>query len=333
MPSSDPHERLISDPQSRENASITVRTSRALKSIPLSAYLTAALVIGMGVTLGLVAPVDASIPAPYTRLSCVMGWTYFAAWSISFYPQLYENWRRQSVVGLSLDFVIYSFLGFFCHSVYTIGMLCSATVRAAYRQMHETDNDVAANDAVFAVHAMLVTGVVMYQCCRYPKGDQKVSTLCQSVSVILVVGIAAGAGAIAHLQSAGSAAASVMWLYYMYAMSALKLASTVVKYIPQVIMNHVARSTKGWSIGNVLLDVVGGLLSIGQSVLNSVVRHDWSVLLGNPLRFALGFYSILFDIIFLLQHYVWFPDGACKGDQLDEDDDTAQPGSWTEEHV
>jgi len=25
----------------------------------------------------------------------VIGWIYFLAWSISFYPQLFENWRRK----------------------------------------------------------------------------------------------------------------------------------------------------------------------------------------------------------------------------------------------
>lgn len=25
----------------------------------------------------------------------VVGWIYFAAWSVSFYPQVYVNWRRK----------------------------------------------------------------------------------------------------------------------------------------------------------------------------------------------------------------------------------------------
>ena len=25
----------------------------------------------------------------------VIGWIYFVAWSISFYPQVFENWRRK----------------------------------------------------------------------------------------------------------------------------------------------------------------------------------------------------------------------------------------------
>ena len=25
----------------------------------------------------------------------IIGWVYFVAWSISFYPQIYENWKRK----------------------------------------------------------------------------------------------------------------------------------------------------------------------------------------------------------------------------------------------
>lgn len=90
------------------------------------------------------------IPEPWARISAIVGWTYFATWSISFYPQIIVNYQRQrccgncmprcftsslhdaavhalakgicsliklrpfpcSVVGLSFDFVILNFLGF-----------------------------------------------------------------------------------------------------------------------------------------------------------------------------------------------------------------------------
>ena len=37
-------------------------------------------------------------------LSVIFGWIYFAAWSISFYGQVIENYRRSSVSGLNFDF-------------------------------------------------------------------------------------------------------------------------------------------------------------------------------------------------------------------------------------
>jgi hypothetical protein len=49
-------------------------------------------------------------------LSNVLGWAYFAAWSVSFYPQVLQNWQRRSVVGLSFDYQSMNVLGFLCVS-------------------------------------------------------------------------------------------------------------------------------------------------------------------------------------------------------------------------
>ena len=43
----------------------------------------------LGVILGLAVPGDSSLPSPAWRTaSNLVGWTYFSAWSISFYPQV-----------------------------------------------------------------------------------------------------------------------------------------------------------------------------------------------------------------------------------------------------
>lgn len=31
-------------------------------------------------------------------VASVIGWMYFAAWTLSFYPQVYTNWRRKRLV-------------------------------------------------------------------------------------------------------------------------------------------------------------------------------------------------------------------------------------------
>lgn len=45
--------------------------------------------------------------------STVLGWSYFAVWSASFWPQFLLNWRRKSVVGMSFDFQCINLLGDF----------------------------------------------------------------------------------------------------------------------------------------------------------------------------------------------------------------------------
>ena len=66
------------------------------------------------------------------------------------------------------------------------------------------------------------------------------------------------------------------------------------------------KSTVGWSIGNILLDFTGGSLSIVQMILISWNNDDWGSIFGDPTKFGLGFFSVVFDIFFMLQHYVFY---------------------------
>ena len=61
------------------------------------------------------------------------------------------------MVGLSFDFLALNFLGFVCYSVYNVALLASPTVRADYRRQMGGSPGVRLNDAIFAVHAMIMT--------------------------------------------------------------------------------------------------------------------------------------------------------------------------------
>ncbi len=91
-----------------------------------------------------------------------------------------------------------------------------------------------------------------------------------------------------------------------YATSYVKLIITLIKFIPQIWTNHRRQSTVGWSIQQVLLDLVGGVLSIAQLLIDSSLQNDWSGLTGNPVKFALGNISFVVDAIFMTQHYVLY---------------------------
>ena len=82
-----------------------------------------------------------------------------------------------------------------------------------------------------------------------------------------------------------------------------KLVMTVVKYVPQAWANYKRKSTVGWSIGQILLDLTGGVLSIAQLLIDSSLQNDWSGVTSNPVKFGLGNVSIFFDVVFMVQHY------------------------------
>merc|ERR1712228_1159935 len=56
----------------------------------------------------------------------------------------------------------------------------------------------------------------------------------------------------------------------------------------------------------VLLDFTGGSFSIIQMILISYNNDDWTGIFGDPTKFGLGLFSVIFDIFFMLQHYVFY---------------------------
>lgn len=101
-----------------------------------------------------------------------------------------------------------------------------------------------------------------------------------------------------------------VWLDAIYAVSYVKLVVTLIKYTPQVIVNYRNRSTEGWSILQILLDFGGGILSIAQQAIDSYQQGDWSGITGNPVKFALGNVSMIYDLVFIVQHYVLYRHAA-----------------------
>ncbi|KAJ3143232.1 hypothetical protein HK101_003158 [Irineochytrium annulatum] len=83
---------------------------------------------------------------------------------------------------------------------------------------------------------------------------------------------------------------------------------TIIKYTPQAYMNFQRKSTAGWSIHNILLDFTGGFLSFLQQGIDSSANNDWSGIWGNPVKLGLGLFSMGFDVLFMVQHYVLYPE-------------------------
>lgn len=108
------------------------------------------------------------------------------------------------------------------------------------------------------------------------------------------------------------------WLDVVYTMSYIKLVVTVIKYVPQLLHNFRNKSTKGWAIGGMLLDFIGGVLSIAQQAIDSYLQRDWSGITGNPVKFALGNVSMLYDVCFMAQHYILY-----REDSPEKDDERA----------
>lgn len=236
-------------------------------------------------------------------ISQIIGWIYFLAWSVSFYPQAWENFTRKSVVGLNLDFLALNLTGFIAYSVFNICLFWVEPIKEEFLKGNPNGvNPVTASDVFFSLHAVLLCSIYICQAAFYQRGGQTVSWPARG---LLLVG-----WTFALVSLFLAVARVITWLQYIYYFSYIKLGVTLVKYVPQAYMNYRRRSTVGWSIGNVLLDFTGGVLSILQMILQSYNNDQWMLFFGNPTKFGLGLFSVLFDLLFISQHYCLYRQPA-----------------------
>ncbi|XP_027066058.1 cystinosin homolog [Coffea eugenioides] len=237
---------------------------------------------------------------PLQVLHDVLGWIAFASWSISFYPQVILNFRRKSVVGLNFDFVVLNLTKHSSYLIYNASVFFSSAVQRQYHQKFGFDQmiPVAANDVAFSIHAVLLTAITLFQIAIYERGHQKISRT--ATAIVIVAWLAAAVCvfvAVPHHK----------WLWLVSCFNTVQVVMTVIKYIPQAVMNFKRKSTIGWSIGNILLDLLGGVTNYAQMAVQSIDQKSWVNFYGNIGKTLLSLVSIFFDILFILQHYVLYP--------------------------
>lgn len=93
----------------------------------------------------------------------LLGWVYFLAWTISFFPQAILNVQRRTTQGLLPDFPLLNVYGFSCYSLSTALFLFSPEIRAQYAARHPVSPEPTAriNDLAFGLLG-LVMSVVCY---------------------------------------------------------------------------------------------------------------------------------------------------------------------------
>ncbi|KAK2581572.1 hypothetical protein KPH14_002081 [Odynerus spinipes] len=235
------------------------------------------------------------------HISAVVGWIYFLAWSISFYPQIYSNYKRQSVVGLNFDYLSLNLVGFIMYALFNCGLFWIPEIEQEYFNRYPKGlNPVQINDIFFSLHAVFATVITIIQCFIYEVGSQRVSTTARIIHAVFALFVL--------ISMILAATVVIAWLDFLYYCSYVKLCITLIKYVPQAFYNYRRKSTVGWSIGNIFLDFTGGILSMLQMILNAYNYDDWESIFGDPTKFGLGFFSVAFDVFFIIQHYVLYRD-------------------------
>ena len=242
--------------------------------------------------------------------------------SVSFYPQVISNFKRKSTAGLSVDFCVLNVIGFAFYTAYSASLYWSPTIQQLYKERYGPDAEITvqSNDVAFAIHALVLSLITLIQIIYYNSQNRTFSETEVSGPILLVIaGIAIVCVVYPFLAMVGHVLhiGSLNMLDYLYLLSYIKIFISLIKYMPQVVLNFKRKSTVGWSIWNILLDLTGGILSDLQLVLDCADLHDFSGITHNKVKLALGSLSIVFDLIFIVQHYILYAVPAATDEQLE----------------
>lgn len=231
--------------------------------------------------------------------------------------------KKKRKPGLTHHFARSRDAGFLAYLVSNACLYYSPVVRSQYAARNNgLTPTVAFNDITFAAHALLLSCITTSQYLPKfwgfaPAPGTKPSRFITGIAFGCVVGVVVVAFVVAAAPVGADPRANWCALDLVYAVSYVKLVITLIKYTPQVITNYRNKSTKGWSIWQILLDFSGGLLSCAQQAIDSYLQHDWSGITGNPVKFALGNVSMVYDVVFMTQHYILYRGSEGKADERD----------------
>ena len=192
-------------------------------------------------------PLIAASPSVHI-INEAIGYLCTVIWSIGFIPRNYEVYRLKSGDGVSIDYVILNLVGFIFYNNYIwYGYFSNASF---HDQVHISDLIYTAYSLVME---FLLLGLVLY----YPRRKNRVHCYLFLLSAsIFVVGI--GSGLFLSIEA---------WYSFQ---GQLKVATVVLRYSPQIYLNCLRKATVGWNIHSIILDLIGGTLSIVQIFL------DWA---------------------------------------------------------
>ncbi|CAJ1947545.1 unnamed protein product [Sphenostylis stenocarpa] len=247
----------------------------------------------------------------------VFGWLAFLSWAVAGYPQLILNFRRKSVVGLSLDYEILNLIKHCSYLIYNASLYFSPAVQKQYFEKYGYEQmiPVAANDVAFSTHSVIIHLIIFSQIAMFERGNQKFSNY--SIAIAFAVWLTAAVCFFIALPNQS-------WLWLISIFNIIQVIMTLIKYLPQTFLNFMRKSTNGFSIGTVLLDFSGGVFNYSQMAVQAIDQGSWVNFYGNIGKVLISLVTIIYDSILMCQHYVLYSEKK-KGLPLKNCEETRQP--------
>jgi cystinosin len=151
---------------------------------------------------------------------------------------------------MSFNSVLLGTLGFMCYAAYTIPLYYSPAVIAQYSNAYNGSAPlVQPPDVFFCIWAVALEGVALSQIVMYVRGRQSVSRwtifllAISFIFIIIVVSLTATAtGGMAVSDAPGEPS----WFRCILYISYIKIGLTIIRYLPQIHLNYIRKSTEGF---------------------------------------------------------------------------------------
>lgn len=236
-----------------------------------------------------------------TAFATCCGWGYLLAWGSCALPQMWLNYQRKSVTGMSFDVVMYNIIGFTCFFSYNAW-------RTYLQMKHNLPSTIRYHDLGYAMHALTCTLILTWQILWYERGKQCVSrtaicVICCLLACIACQACRAALGQVPWYVLESQPSVKALDLSFVQTLGYIKVLINFVKYPSQIMLNFSQRSTVGMAIQTYMLDLLGGTLAFSE---NAVTGN----LMGNLPKMLLSLMCLCYDTILLVQHYICFGPGS-----------------------
>jgi cystinosin len=184
---------------------------------------------------------------------------------------------KRTTHGLSVDFCVLNVLGYVCYTAYTTNFYFNKQIIAEYKDrmssksnvIDEAQITVQGNDVAFAVHAVLMASVTLSQIGIYDSFPVRPPSR-RVYFILLLAFIFCTIYIVGTLIFDGQ----VDFLGFLYVLGSIKIGVTIGKYVPQALLNQSRKSTVGWNVWNVILDLTGKHFQcdMPSKCINSLIR-------------------------------------------------------------
>jgi len=227
-------------------------------------------------------------------LSDIVGWMYVFTWGSFAYPQIYHTWKIKNFEGLKLDYAFLNLSGFIFYAI-------AYTIPYFHHLPHHNYGfgTIRIQDLVFAYNGIFVNTVLNIQALIYFRGKNKLS----NSAIVLTIFCWISAVSFFFATEVYNWIEITENVNVLEFCGYLKITFSLVKYIPLLYWNWKRKTTQGISAFAFVINMIGASFSLLQLFIDYIDGTTETV---NKIKLILGTAVILYDLLFLFQHYVLY---------------------------